>query len=155
MRGASVESKQGGARVRLPPPLVFLAAVVVGWFLPGLRMAGPGRLAGLLLVSGGLAMGMSAVGWFRKTGQDPKPWLPSPVLILEGAYRYMRNPMYSGMVVIAVGIALLAGRLWIAVLAPLALLVVHFTAVLPEERYLTAKFGAAYTEYTSRVRRYL
>jgi protein-S-isoprenylcysteine O-methyltransferase Ste14 len=38
---------------------------------------------------------------------------------------------------------------------PLALLAVHFVAVLPEERYLAEKFGEPYLEYKSRVRRYL
>ena len=141
--------------MRLPPPLVFAAAILIGWFIPGLRFAGPLRWLGLLLLAGGAAIGFAAVGWFRKTGQDPTPWKPSPELILQGPYRFTRNPMYVGMLLLTLGVGLLAGRLWIAVLAPLALLVVHFTAVLPEERYLTAKFGEPYTNFTRRVRRYL
>jgi len=152
----AVESKQGGARVRVPPPLVFLAAIVIGAFLPGLRVRGPWWLAaGAALVVAGFLLGLSAMGWFRKTGQDPKPWLPSPELIVQGAYKYTRNPMYVGMTLLTLGIAALSGRLWIAALAPLALAAVHLLAVLPEERYLASKFGAPYLEYKTRVRRYL
>ena len=40
MTDNAVESKQGGARVRLPPPLAFLAAIIAGWLIPGLRVHG-------------------------------------------------------------------------------------------------------------------
>ena len=148
-------SKQGGARVRVPPPLCFVAAILLGWFVPGLRFAGPSRWLGLAFLLAGVGIGFGAVRWFRKSGQDPTPWKPSPELIVQGPYLYTRNPMYVGMLLLTLGVALLAGRLWIAVLAPVALLAVHFTAVLPEERYLTAKFGQSYIDYIKRVRRYL
>ncbi len=110
---------------------------------------------GALLLAGGLALGLAAIGLFRKTGQDPKPWLPSPELIIQGPYKYTRNPMYVGMTLLALGVSALAGHGWIAILAFGALAVVHFTAVLPEERYLTGKFGESYTKYTQSVRRYV
>ena len=151
----NAESRQGGARVRLPPPLVFLGAVIVGWLLPGLRFFGTGRIViGLLLVAGGLALGFAALRLFRATGQDPRPWRPSPLLIGAGPYRYTRNPMYVGMTLLTLGLAALSGHVWMALLAPVALAIVHFTAVLPEERYLTTHFREPYTEYTKRVRRY-
>src|SRR5215813_8708363 len=147
MADNDVQSKQGGARVRLPPPLVFLAAIVVGWLIPGLRLHGyhGWRIAaGALLLAVGLAAGLGAMRLFRKTGQDPKPWLPSPELVIEGPYKYTRDPMYVGLTLFTLAAAVLSGHFWIAVLAPAALAVVHLTAVLPEERYLTAKFGEPY-----------
>ena len=158
MTDNAVESKQGGARVRLPPPLVFLAAIVLGWLIPGLRLHGQhgARIAiGALLLLGGLALGFAAVGLFKKTGQDARPWTPSPELIIQGPYKHTRNPMYVGMVLLTLGVSSLAGHGWIALLAFVALAVVHRTAVLPEERYLTAKFGEQYTKYTRSVRRYV
>jgi protein-S-isoprenylcysteine O-methyltransferase Ste14 len=153
-----VESRQGGARVRLPPPLVFLAAIVVGWLLPGLRLHGShaARIAvGALLIAAAIALGVAAVGLFRKTGQDPVPWKPSPSLVLSGPYRYTRNPMYVGMTLIVLGVSALAGHGWIAVLAFAALGAVHRIAVIPEERYLAAKFGEPYLAYKAKVRRYV
>jgi protein-S-isoprenylcysteine O-methyltransferase Ste14 len=153
---SAVRNKQGGARVRVPPPLWFAAALVVGAFLPGLRLGivGSGPPGGVLVLVG-LALVLWSAGWFRRTGQDPKPWTPSPELIRAGPYRFSRNPMYVGMTVLTIGIGGLLARGWIALLAPLALLAVHRTAVLREEAYLAEKFGEPYREYMKRVRRYL
>jgi protein-S-isoprenylcysteine O-methyltransferase Ste14 len=149
--------RQGGARVRIAPPLWFAGAVVAGALLPGFRFhpGVPGTAAGIAAIALGLLLGIPAIRWFRRTGQDPKPWTPSPELIVRGSYRYSRNPMYVSMTLFVVGIALISGRPWMAPLAFCALATVHCTAVLPEERYLEERFGAAYQEYRSRVRRYL
>jgi protein-S-isoprenylcysteine O-methyltransferase Ste14 len=152
----TVRSRQGGARVRVPPPLWFAAAIVAGALLPGLRLgivaSGP---PGAVLVLLGIALLIWSARWFRRTGQDPKPWTPSPELIHRGPYRFSRNPMYVAMTVITIGIGGLLARGWIALLAPLALLAVHRTAVLREEAYLAEQFGEPYREYMKRVRRYL
>jgi protein-S-isoprenylcysteine O-methyltransferase Ste14 len=156
MRGDG-RSKQGGARVRLPPPLAFAAAIAAGIFLPphlGLPLAARLLLGGILVVAG-LGVAISAIKLFRKTGQDPRPWMPSPELIFDGPYRFSRNPMYVSMVMIACGIGLCCDRAAVMFLSLAALAVVHFTAVLPEERYLQEQFGERYSQYKSRVRRYL
>lgn len=158
MADNEVRSRQGGARVRLPPPLVFVVAIVVGWLLPDVRVHGyhAVRIAiGALLSCGGLALGLSSIRLFRKTGQDARPWTPTPELIVEGPYQHTRNPIYVSMLLISLAISALAGHGWIALLAFGALAVVHVTAVLPEERYLAAKFGETYDSYKTRVRRYL
>jgi protein-S-isoprenylcysteine O-methyltransferase Ste14 len=158
MTDNAVQSRQGGARVRVPPPLTFAAAIVVGFFLPGLRLQGhhAGRIAaGALLLAAGLALGFPAVARFRRTGQDPAPWKPTPELVFEGPFRYTRNPMYVGMVLLTLAAAAFSGRGFIALLAPVALAVVHYTAVLREEAYLSSKFGEPYLAYKAKVRRYL
>jgi protein-S-isoprenylcysteine O-methyltransferase Ste14 len=157
-----VQSKKGGARVAVPPSLVFLAAVIAGvlvdrfvvrWSLPDgivVRIA-----VAAIAIGGALAIGMPAVRLFRKTGQDPKPWQPTPELIFDGPYRFTRNPMYVGMTLIAIGLGAGAGTLWTLPLSLAALGAVHLLAVRPEERYLAAKFGSTYLQYKARVRRYL
>jgi protein-S-isoprenylcysteine O-methyltransferase Ste14 len=154
----NVQSKEGGARVRLPPPLVFLAAIVIGALLPGLRLwwsLGVRIAVGAILIAAGLAVGLGAIRRFRKTGQDPKPWQPTPELIFDGPYKYTRNPMYVSMVLFTLAVAAFSLRGWIALLAPVALLIVHYTAVLREEAYLADKFGEPYLAYKAKVRRYL
>ena len=154
---SDVRSRQGGARVRLPPPLAFAAALAAGFFLPprlGLPLGARLLLGGILVIAG-LGVGISAIGLFRKTGQDLRPWMPSPELIFHGPYRFSRNPMYVSMVMIACGIGLACDRAAVMFLALAALVLVHFTAVLPEERYLQEQFGEPYSRYKSRVRRYL
>jgi protein-S-isoprenylcysteine O-methyltransferase Ste14 len=158
---SEVESKEGGARVTFPPPMVFVAAIIIG---AALQHLAPLRLGlargvalglGLVIVAAGAALIAWAVGFFRRTGQNPAPWKPSPSMIAEGPYKRSRNPMYVGMTLIQLGIGVAKNNLWIELLAFVALLGVHYLAVLPEEAYLTARFGEDYKRYRASVRRYL
>ena len=63
--------------------------------------------------------------------------------------------MYVEMTCMQLGLGLALDNLWIGLLAPFSLLVVHFLAVLPEEKYLSEKFGDSYRAYLIRVRRYI
>jgi protein-S-isoprenylcysteine O-methyltransferase Ste14 len=153
---------EGGARVRLPPPLAFVGFALAG---VGLRYAVAPlqvpleltiRLAiGLLVQLVALVLVGSARWLFFRTKQKPAPWTPSPELILVGPYRCTRNPMYVGVTLFQVGLGVTLDNLWISLLALPALVAVHFAAVLPEERYLAEKFGEPYLRYAARVRRYI
>jgi protein-S-isoprenylcysteine O-methyltransferase Ste14 len=158
-----VETPEGdGAAVRLPPPLVYLLAVLVGVLLhlivyplrldlalgPRIGLAGAAALVGIGLVG-------AALGLFRRTGQDPKPWASTPEIISTGVYRFTRNPMYIGMALVQAAIGIGAANGWILALAPVSLVIVYFIAVRHEEAYLEGKFGAGYIEYTKTVRRWL
>jgi protein-S-isoprenylcysteine O-methyltransferase Ste14 len=155
-------STEVGARVRFPPPLVFLSGILLGVVC---RYAvAPARLpmdptiriiVGLLVSLAGVALIVWANVFFTRTGQDPIPWKPTPELIFQGPYRFTRNPMYVGMTLIALGFGIVLNNLWIVLFALPGLLIVHVIAVLPEERYLSEKFGEDYTQYRTQVRRYL
>jgi protein-S-isoprenylcysteine O-methyltransferase Ste14 len=158
----SARSKQGGAKVGFPPPLVFLGLLGIGvalerWAVPLAPPLPfwPRLVAGVAVALSGLAMVLSARLSFLRTGQDPKPWRPSPELLVKGIYRYTRNPMYLGLTLFQLGLGLALDSGWIAALAPVALAIVHVIAVRPEEAYLAEKFGTRYLEYRAAVRRYL
>jgi protein-S-isoprenylcysteine O-methyltransferase Ste14 len=158
---SSVTNERGGARVRFPPPLVFLACigagVLLGRFVQPLVLpipTAPRLAAGVLVIVAGLALVVWAFGPFRRTGQDPAPWKPSPSLIIQGPYKFTRNPMYVAMLTVQVGVGVCLGNVWILLLGPLALVLVHFIAVLPEEAYLGERFGEDYARYRASVRRY-
>lgn len=158
---SQAESGERGANVRFPPPAVYLAFILLG---VALAYAAPLRFPGprSLLIAGGVAIVLAGV-WliadalklFRRSGQDPAPWKPSPELVLSGSYRFTRNPMYLGLTCIQVGLGVALNNLWVSLLAAFSLLGVHFIAVLPEERYLSEKFGDSYRGYVIKVRRYL
>jgi protein-S-isoprenylcysteine O-methyltransferase Ste14 len=159
---STAQSEQGGARVRFPPPLVFLgfilAGVVLQYFVTPLQahLAAALRLAvACLLVLGGLALFVPAMRWFKRTGQHPRPWTPSPSLILEGPYRFSRNPIYVAMTAVQAGIGVALDNIWMLCFSVPALVVIHYIAVRPEEAYLVEKFGEAYEKYRSAVRRYI
>ena len=156
------DNEKDGTTVRIPPPLVFLGGVIIGvvvhafvlpapiWLSSGLRIAVAVGVAGV-----GLAVMGGAIGLFRRTGQDPKPWKSTPEIISTGVYRITRNPMYVGMALLQIAIGVGLENWWIIVLVPAALAIVHATAVRHEEAYLERKFGDEFTRYQATVRRWI
>ena len=66
-----------------------------------------------------------------------------------------RNPLYLGLLVGSAGVGLVVGSWWALIALPLEWALLRWGAVVPEEHYLAAKFGAAYTDYAGRVPRWL
>ena len=150
-----------GARVRFPPPLVFLGGILAGVLIKRVEpvavpLGSQLRVGvGLVVLVAGLGFILAARQYFVRTGQSPIPWKPTPELIFQGPYRFTRNPMYVGMTLMQLGVGVAMDNPWISLFALPALLIVHFIAVLPEERYLSEKFGPSYKGYLGQVRRYL
>ena len=159
---AQTNSVERGAQVRFPPPLVFLIGVLLGVTCEYIVVPAPVPVARAISAIGGICVLMAGLGvvasariLFTRTGQSPVPWKPTPALILKGPYRFTRNPMYLGVTLVEVGLGLAVNNLWISLFAVPALLAVHVIAVLPEERYLSERFGESYKVYLTQVRRYL
>lgn len=155
-------STEGAARVRFPPPLIFAISTLVGVGFQYAVTPAPApiertisAISGIFILMIGLGLIGSARILFMRTGQDPAPWKPSPTLILKGPYRFTRNPMYLGVTLFELRLGLSVNNLWISLFTAPALVAVHFIAVLPEERYLSEKFGEGYKTYFAQVRRYL
>lgn len=149
--------------VRVFPPLVFLvaggAAMAIHRFYPlhvlPVERAAPLRIAGAVLAVAALAFAIWAVATFRRIGTTPNPAGGTTALASEGPYRFSRNPMYLSLVLLTTGVALTFDTLWPLLLLPFVVLVVRANVILPEERYLEAKFGQPYREYKARVRRWI
>lgn len=164
---SSNDTATAGARdnsgVRVPPPLIFFGLLILGFiieFFWPLRIITPAhaivaRTLGVVLVIAGLALFASAVGTFRSVGTSVVPIKPTTALAFSGPYRFTRNPIYLAMAVVTAGIALITNALWPLLMAPLLMVVLTYTAILREERYLAMKFGEPYTTYVSRVRRWM
>ncbi|HYL87821.1 MAG TPA: isoprenylcysteine carboxylmethyltransferase family protein [Burkholderiales bacterium] len=148
--------------LRVPPPLVAGTVGLLMWlaskFLGALNFALPARGAlAIALAAAGLCLGIVALLQFRKARTTHHPMKPeeASVLVIAGVYRFTRNPMYLGVLLI-----LLAGAVWLANVAAF-LLLPGFVAYLnrfqiaPEERALQARFGADYDAYRRAVRRWI
>jgi protein-S-isoprenylcysteine O-methyltransferase Ste14 len=151
-----------GAAVRIPPPLVYLGALLVGALLHAFVLPFPARIflaARISLASAAALAGVwlmaGAIGLFRRTDQDPKPWKSTPEIISTGVYSFTRNPMYVGMALLQASIGVGLANGWIVALIPPVLAIIYASAVRHEEAYLERKFGDAYTDYKSSVRRWL
>lgn len=73
----------------------------------------------------------------------------------RGPFRWSRNPLYLGLIAFDVALALFWPSFWALVLTPVGILALWWGAIVPEERYLSEKFGDEYGEYRARVRRWL
>src|SRR3954447_24014110 len=83
------------------------------------------------------------------------PGGPTTTVIESGAFKRSRNPLYLGLLVGSAGLSLVAASMWALIGLPVEWALLAWGAVLPEERYLAAKFGDSYVDYTRRVRRWL
>lgn len=151
------------ASVIAPPPLIALAALLVGlvldWHFPTALLSNaaprPARVAfGVILIVVGAALIVAANVSFRSAGTSPEPWKPSTALVDRGVFGWLRNPMYAGGTLLLFGLAIALGSDWLVLTTVASAAVLHFGVVRREERYLTGKFGDAYRGYCERVGRY-
>jgi len=151
------------AGVIAPPPLIGLAAVVLGLALDRLLPAyvltvllslSERILIGGFVMAAGFALALPAVFAFRRAGTHVEPWKPSSALVTDGVFRRLRNPMYVGATLLLAGFAILFASDWTLVMTVGFAAIVHFGVVKREERYLETKFGNAYRNYTAQVPRY-
>jgi len=148
--------------MRIPPVLQAAAWAFIAWGLarlfPGLNWSWPGQdvTAVVLSIAG---VGVAFAGLFQfhrhKTTVSPVALEQASTIVTDGIYRYTRNPMYLGMALLL--------TCWVVKLGnPLgALTIIGFVLVMtaiqiaPEERVLAQKFGAAYTDYIQKTRRWI
>ena len=152
--------EQDKAGVVAPPPLIYLAALVLGRLLNRRSPTAflPRTIARLLawpLLGGGVLL----AGWFewamRRADTPTNPYKLVSHIATEGPFRYTRNPAYLSMMMMYAGIASLANALWAIILLPVALLMIQRGVIEREERYLECKFGEEYLSYKARVRRWI
>jgi len=143
----------------LPPSLLFLVLagmLLLHWVLPlGRWLDPPWTWLGLLPLGIGIGLVLACALLFSKRGTTIKPFEQSEALLTEGPYRYSRNPIYVGMVLTLVGVALLLGTRSPAFLIPVFMWMITNQFIVAEEVMLEERFGEAYDEYRQRVRRWI
>ena len=148
--------------LKVPPPIVALLAGAAMWLVsrrgpsidlpPLVCNAGAGVIA---LCGGALALAGSIA--FKRASTTINPLRPTNAssLVTSGIYRYTRNPMYLGLLLVLVGWAVHLSSV-LALPGPLVFVFyIRRFQIEPEERVLAAKFGQSYSDYTSQVRRWL
>jgi protein-S-isoprenylcysteine O-methyltransferase Ste14 len=146
----------------IPPPLAMLLAALIMWalhhFLPlGQLIAARWNYLALVPVVISRLISVAAGRRFReaRTTFDPvRPELTTH-LVTEGVYRFSRNPMYLGLVLMLIAWALWLGTASPWVVPPLFAISMTITQIAPEERALEKVFGEAYVAYRRRVNRWI
>ena len=154
---------QDYADVVVKPPLLFAGALLLGCLLSWLIPIGPGLGAangralavGGSLALAGLALGVLSIREFRRASTSVVPGEPSTTLLETGPYRFTRNPIYIGLVILYFALAIVLTSAWMLVLLIPVLIILQRGVVEREEAYLKAKFGQVYRQYQARVPRWL
>lgn len=145
---------------RLWPPVAVGAPLVVGEVVtlvagdpvdpPGARVPVGLVLAAVFVIWNGWSLML-----FRRHRTGLLPGQATRTMLDEGPFARSRNPLYLGMLVLYVALGLLLPTFWGLVLTPVAVVLVEWGAIRPEERFLRERFGSTYEEYAGRVRRWL
>jgi protein-S-isoprenylcysteine O-methyltransferase Ste14 len=141
----------GMVTVAVPGAIVALAGADPGWGLDGAPAALP-VLAGAVVLCAGVVLWYRTVTLFARTGKGTlAPWDPTRKLVVLGPYRYVRNPMITGVLLVLAGEAALLGSplilAWAA--AFFCANALYFPRV--EEPGLLKRFGSEYEEYRRHV----
>jgi protein-S-isoprenylcysteine O-methyltransferase Ste14 len=149
------------ANVVVRPPLAWALAVVAGlalnWLLPlpFVPATAPAGWLGAIVFTLALALFAWAITTMTWAGSNVPTSRPTMAIVDTGPYRFTRNPIYLGMVLGLVGLAIAFNTLWLLLaLLPFAL-VIRYGVIAREEVYLERKFGDVYRGYRARVRRWL
>lgn len=143
----------------IPAPIITLLAIALAYGLNDLWPAELDppwslRAVGYLHNTLGGALMLWCFALFMRGHTTIYPSRPVGTLVIEGPYRYSRNPMYVSLALIHLGVTMTSGVLWYAATFALATWLTQRFVILPEERYLRQRFAQAYTDYCGAVPRW-
>jgi len=148
--------------LKIPPPIVALLVAGAMWkgslVLPASTAPGTFHaLAALLLALAGGVVALSGIISFRRAKTTVNPMRPEKTvsLVTGGVYKFTRNPMYLGLLLVLIALAVYLSSVWLLVGPVIFVLYMNRFQIAPEERALLLMFGESYTTYHSRVRRWL
>jgi len=145
---------------KVPPPLVtlFFGGLIYcsTALLPSVIFWRQGLLALLILIVA-LSVIVAAVVTFRQLQTTVNPLQPksASALATSGIFRYSRNPMYFGMLLILIALSVYIGAVASVLLLPAFILYISIMQIAPEEQAMGELFGSEYIDYCDQVRRWL
>ena len=146
-------------KINLPPLYLFTAIALMfllHFYLPLMRIVTPPySYTGILIIIAGIVLISWNALYFKMYGTPIRVFEHSTHLITDGFYRYSRNPIYLGMVIIVSGGAVTLGTITPFFVVPLFVVMIRKNFIEKEERLLENIFGNTYLDYKKRVRRWL
>ena len=148
--------------LKVPPVAFVLICGVVMWAISTVCSAAAFALPGAPIVAvafafigGGIIVAGGSAFWRRGTTVNPMTPETTKSIVSDGIYRFTRNPMYLGFVLILAGWAMYLANIYALLTLPAIVAYMTQFQIKPEERVLLAKFGPNYAEYTASVRRWV
>lgn len=149
-------------KTKIPPPVYMLIMAYIMWlldkFLPLYNwLNSPWNKLGLIIIGMAVLLDIWSLLLFFHAKTTPNPMKPGSTshLVTSGLYRYSRNPMYLGLLVMLIGWGLYLGSLSPLSMLPLFIRLLTKQQIEPEEIILMDKFGPEYKDFQQRVRRWI
>ncbi len=136
--------------------IVIIVAIVLDFVLPVTTVIpSPWTLLGLIPLIAGILINLNADGAFRRAKTAVCPFEASSVLVQDGPYRFSRNPMYLGFVLMLLGASILMGSLTPFLTVLVFAVLIDRMFINMEEQKLSHAFGSAWEKYKSHTRRWV
>ena len=147
-------------KTKFPPPLVALA---FGFLINYTKNIFPkieirwGDVFGSIIIIFGIIIILSATVLFKKYKTTITPLKPSKAtkLIISGVYKFSRNPMYLGLLLVLLGISIILNLTGGFFLIPLFIIYLNRFQIIPEENAMVDLFKDEFLEYKKNVRRWI
>lgn len=146
--------------IRVHPVIIFLTALIAGnlvkrwWPVPDFTNWMLDIVAYTTMIVGALLILFSSHE-FSKLRISTSPNTQATQLITSGPYRYSRNPIYVGFILILIGIACKTGNPWLLITALLMIPALYHWVIKKEEKHLQEALSQEYQQYVAKVRRWL
>ena len=148
--------------LKIPPVIVLLLVAAGMWLVaravPSLTFPLPySRIIAITFMVIGFSVSVIGVLSFQRAGTTIDPMKPQKAssLVSSGIYRFSRNPMYLGMLLVLIGWSVYLSNIASLLLVPLFVLWMNRFQIAPEERALASLFGPDFESYKQEVRRWV
>lgn len=149
-------------RNRIPPPILTLMSValiaLISHFSPSVSLAFPVlKILAFLCFAFGIVVIVWAAFLFKKQQTTVNPFRPNKTssIVASGPYKFTRNPMYLSMLLLIISSGLWFHHWSMIPVAFLFWLYMSYEQIKPEELALIEKFGTDYSDYMTKVRRWI
>ena len=157
-----MDEKPDRAGAAAPPPLLMILCIAAGFFaeharhFPIFSANHPIRQPLCFALFGAaVIIFVAAIRELIIHKTHPSPYRPTATIVDTGIYRFSRNPIYVGFLLVVVASATCANSAWLLLAAVALFVLLRFGVVSREEQYLSRKFGDVYAEYRRKVRRWM
>lgn len=148
-------------KLKVPPPIVLIISALLMWLLseyfPTVSESSLRLVIAPILACSGFIIAVSGILSFRRVATTIHPTTPSKTssLVTVGVYKFTRNPMYIGLLLILIGWAVFLFSLYSAFILIAFVLYLTEFQIKPEEEALLIIFGEEYEAYKKSVRRWI
>lgn len=147
-------------KIPRPPPLLLTLILSISMFgvdriFPTFRVIDPTAKLGIVPIGLGLLLIFIAAGLFKWRKTTINPFGEPAVVVREGVYRFSRNPMYLGMLLVLIGAGIWLGNILSLLLAPVFVWTMTRWYIVREEQLMESRFGDQYRSYRRQVRRWI